>query len=155
MKNYIFYLIATFLLAGYSCQQKQEVTEEYKNDVKQKITELDKLWIEAWDNEDLDSLLTFLDDGFVNMFSFGFTKTKEECPPEFKKLFDAHSIEGVEYETVEIVVDQNFAFETQLFKQKWIANDKQDTTYFDMRNLLVFKKQGDGNWKLFRTMGQQ
>ena len=155
MKNYILFLIATFLLAGYSCQQKQEVTEEYKNEVKQKIAEVSKLYLEAWENEDLDSVITFLDEGFLNMFSFGFTQTKEECPAEFREVWDTYTVEDLEYKTVEIVVDQNYAYETGVFKQKWITNDKQDTIYFDMRGMNVFKKQENGSWKYFRSMGQQ
>ena len=117
---------------------------------------MDKLWIEAWENEELDSVMTFLDEGFLNMFSFGPTASnKEQCREGFQKLFDTYSIEGVEYKTVEIVVDQNYAFEIQLFKQKWITNDKQDTTYFDVRTMMVFKKQKDGSWKLFWNFGQQ
>jgi ketosteroid isomerase-like protein len=155
MKNYIFFLIATFLLAGYSCQQKQEVTEEYKNEVKQKIAELDELYFEAWEKEDLDSTITFLDEDFINMFGFGMNQTKEECRQDWKNVFDTYIIEGVEFKPVELLVDQNYAIETGLFKQKWITNDKKDTTYFDMRGMTVFKKQKDGSWKMFRLMGQQ
>ncbi|HSO85065.1 MAG TPA: nuclear transport factor 2 family protein [Draconibacterium sp.] len=155
MKNYILFLIATFLLAGYSCQQKQEITEEYKNEAKQKIAEVSKLYLEAWKNEDLDSVMTFLDEGFLNMFSFGYTQTKEECSPVFRNVWDTYSVEDLEYKSLEIFVDQNYAFETGAFKQKWITNDKQDTIYFDMRGMNVFKKQEDGSWKLFRSMGQQ
>jgi ketosteroid isomerase-like protein len=155
MKNYIFLLITTFLLAGYSCKQKQQLTEEYKKEVKQKISELDKLWMEAWENEDLDSTLTFLDEGFLNMFSFGLTAwNKERCREGFKDIFDTYLVEDLEYKSLEIIVDQNYAFETQLFKQKWITNDKQDTIHFDMRTMTVFKKQEDANWKIFRLMGQ-
>lgn len=155
MKNYIFFLIATLLLAGYSCQQKQQVTEEYKNEVKQKIAELDKLYHEAWENEDLDSTLFFYDDDFVNTFFFNMNLNKEQTRESFQELFDTYSIEGVEYKTIEIFVDQNYAFETQLFKQKWITNDKQDTTHFDLRIMYVFKKQEDDSWKIFRFIAQE
>ena len=156
MKNYIFFLIATFLLAGYSCQQKQEVTEEYKNEVKQKITEVSKLWFEAWENEELDSLMTVLDEGFLNMFSFRPEDwNKEQCREGFKEGFKTVSIEDVEYKTVETVVDQNFAFEILLFKQKIINYDKKDTTSYDMRIMMVYKKQEEGSWKMFRLFGQQ
>ncbi|MEN8118146.1 MAG: DUF4440 domain-containing protein, partial [Bacteroidota bacterium] len=109
-----------------------------------------------WENEDLDSTLTFLDEDFLNMFSFGPTAwNKEQCREGFKDVFDTYLVEDLEYKTIEIIVDQNYAFQTQLFKQKWITNDKQDTIYFDMRSMSVFKKQDDGSWKLFRLIGQQ
>lgn len=157
MKNYLSILTATFLIVLVSCQpQPQQSTEDYQNEVKQKITELDKLWMETWENEDLDSTLTFLDEDFLNMFSFGPTAwNKEQCREGFKDVFDTYLVEDLEYKTIEIIVDQNYAFQTQLFKQKWITNDKQDTIYFDMRSMSVFKKQDDGSWKLFRLIGQQ
>ena len=156
MKNYILFLIATFLLAGNSCQKKQQITEKYQNEAKQKIAEVSKLWTEAWENEDLDSLMTFLDEGFLNMFSFGSEDwNKEQCREGFKESFDTNSIENLEYKTVETVVDQNYAFEILLFKQKIISNDKKDTTSYDSRIMMVYKKQEEGSWKMFRLFGQQ
>ncbi|MBN1819177.1 MAG: hypothetical protein JW833_00590 [Prolixibacteraceae bacterium] len=157
MKNYLIIFIATVVLATVSCRQHHEQSpEEYQEEVKQQIATVDKLWMEAWENEDLDSVMFFLDEGFLNMFGFGPTAwNKERCREGFKNVFDAYSVEGVEYKTIEFFVDQNYAFETQLFKQKFITNDIQDTTYFDMRTLTVYKKQDDGSWKLFWLMGQE
>jgi|GEM_PF-1259247 len=156
MKNYLSILIATILFVAVSCQQHhQQSPEEYQNEVQQQIAEFDKLWFEAWENEDLDFVMSILDEDFLNMFSFGLTAwDKEQCREGFKDVFDTYSIEDIEYKTLEIIADQNYAFETQLFKQKWITNDKQDTTYFDMRSLTVFKKQEDDSWKIFRLIGQ-
>jgi len=47
------------------------------------------------------------------------------------------------------------AFVTCLFEQKWITNDKQETISFKMRGMIVYKKQEDGSWKMFRLIGQQ
>ena len=156
MRNYLSIFIAIVLFVAISCQpQPQQSKEDYQKEVKQKIAEVDKLWLEAWENEDLDSVMTFLDDGFMNMFNFNLYLNKEQCVEGFKDVFDTYMVEDIEYNTIEIIVDQSYAFETQLFKQKWITNDKQDTTYFDMRIVRVFKKQDDGSWKVFREIGQQ
>ena len=155
MKKAIFLVV---VLAVISCQQTKQIdptSEEYQAKVKEEIAQIDRLYIEAWENEDLDSLLFFLDEGFINMFSFGPSQTKEECREAFPNVFDTYSIEDVEYERVEVIADQNYAFGMMLFQQKWITNDKQDTILFDMRGMGVFKKQEDDSWKLFRNFGQQ
>ena len=155
MKTYLSILIALSLATFISCQpQSQQSPENYQQEEKQKIAEVTKLWLKAWQNEDLDSVPFFLDDDFMNMFYFELFSNKEQSRTDFPSVFDTYSIEDVEYKTIEIIVDQNYAFETQLFKQKWITNDKQDTTYFDMRVIHIFKKQDDGSWRLFREIGQ-
>jgi ketosteroid isomerase-like protein len=156
MKKAIFLLV--MLIFVISCQQTRQsgqTEEDYKAEVKEKIAQLGKLYFEAWENKDVDSTLFFLDEGFINMFSFNLFQTKEECRKDWENVFNTYAVEGVEYKSVEIIVDQNFAFETGLFKQKWITSDKQDTLFFDMRGMSVFKKQEDGSWKFFRLFGQQ
>lgn len=156
MKKAIFLLLV--LISVLSCQQSQETTQtakEYQAEVKEKIDQFNKIYYEAWENEELDSTLFFLDEGFINMFNFELSYTKAECREAFKDVFDTYSIEDVEYESVELIADQNYAIETWLFKQKWITIDKQDTVLFDMRGMMVYKKQEDGSWRLFRLIGQQ
>lgn len=156
MKRTIFFVI--LLITGISCQQtKQTVvnSEEYQSEAKQQIDKIDKLYFEAWANEDLDSLMSFIDEGFINMFSLDMADTKEQSPERFQDVFDNYSIEDVEFKSVELIADLNYAFETGFFKQKWITNDKQDTILFNMRGVTIFKKQDDGSWKVFRNIGQQ
>ena len=150
-------LFLTLLIFCISCQQTVQTgqtTEEYKTEVKETIAKSVELFYEAWENEDVDSTLFFLDEGFINMFDFGMSLTKEECREVFQEVFDTYSIEGVEFKIIEIIVDHDYAFETEMFKQTWITNDLQDTILFDMRPMFVFKKQDDGSWKIFRLIGQ-
>ena len=150
-------LFLTLLIFCISCQQTVQTgqtTEEYKTEVKETIAKSVKLFYEAWENEDVDSTLFFLDEDFINMFDFGMSLTKEESREIFQEVFDTYSIEGVEFKIIEIIVGHDYAFETEMFKQKWITNDLQDTILTDMRPMHVFKKQDDGSWKLFRLIGQ-
>jgi len=146
------------VIAFASCQQSKQIdstSEEYQAKVKEEISQNTRLYLEAWDNEDLDSVMYFLDEGYINMFSADMANTKEQCPEDFTNVFDKYSVEDVEYETIEVIADQNYAVSTGHLKQKWITNDKQDTVLFDMRGMNVWKKQEDGSWKLFRGIGQQ
>ncbi len=155
MKNFLSVLMAMLLLATFSCRQEQQNQEAYQNEVKQKIAELDKHFFEAWENEDLETVMTYLDDDFINMFSFGKPNNKEQCREAFQNVIDTYLVEDVEFESVELIVDRNYAIETSLFNQKWITNDNTDTIFFDMRAMTVFKKQENGDWKMFRLIGQQ
>jgi len=150
-------LFLTLLFFFISCQQTVQTdlaTEEYKTEVKEAIAKSNKLMYEAWENEDVDSSLFFYDEGAINMFDFGMSATKQECRELFQDVFDTYSIEGIEFKSIDLVVDNDYAIETGTFKQKWITNDKQDTIHFDMRGMTVFKKQDDGSWKMFRLFGQ-
>ena len=155
MKKAIFLVVVLAVLSCQQTKQNVQTTEEYQAKVKEEITQISRLYLEAWENEDIDSVMYFLDEGFINMFRFGMSSTKEQSPDDFANVFDNYSVEDVEYEIVEVIVDQNYTIETGLLKQKWITNDKQDTVLFDVRLISVYKKQEDGSWKIFRGIGQQ
>jgi ketosteroid isomerase-like protein len=156
MKHFIYLLPA--LILAISCQtatRNSPSEEENQAKAQAEINRLSNLYFEAWENEDLDSTLFFLDEGFINMFGMGMSQTKEECREDWKNVFDTYLVKDVEYSPVELIIDRHYAFETGLFKQKWITLDEQDTLLFDMRGMSVWKKQEDGSWKMFRLMGQQ
>ena len=127
MKKAIFLVVVLTIMSCQQTEQTDVTSDEYQSEVKQQIAQLDRLFFKAWENEDLDSCLSVLDEGFINMFSFGKSMTKEQCRDGFADVFDTYSIEDVEFESVEVIADQNYAVETVLFQQKWITNDKQDT----------------------------
>jgi ketosteroid isomerase-like protein len=146
------------LIAVISCQQTTQngqTDAEYQAEAKEEITRLVNLYYEVWDNEDLDSVMSFCDEGIINRFYLWMSMDWQECHDVYKDLFDNSSVEDVEYEIAELLIDQAYAIETGWLKQKFITNDRQDTTFFDMRSMTVWKKQADGNWKVFRIMGQQ
>ena len=156
MKHLTFLLPALF--AVISCQpttQNVQTEEEYQAAAREEITRLDKLFYEAWDNEDLDSVMFFCDEGINNMFFLWMSMDWQECHDGYKDLFDNNSVEDVEYEIAELLIDQAYAIETGLLKQKFITNDRQDTTFFDIRSITVWKKQADENWKVYRIFAQQ
>ena len=149
--------LAVIIIVMAACQQTEHTditSAEYQSEVKEEIAKFNKLYYEAWGNEDIDSVMYFLDEGFVNMFGFGMSLSKEESRDGFADVFDSYSIEDVEFKTIEVIADHNYAFETLFFKQKWITNDNQDTIVFDIRVMTVFKNQDDGSWKMFRHFAQ-
>lgn len=155
MKNFkILAIIFSLLLSG-SCQQGQKQPENYQARVCEELSQLDTKYFKAWDNENLDSVMFFFDKDFLNMFSYGPATNYQENVESLKNVFDAYSVEDVKYERIECFVDNKYAFETGLFEQRWISNDKEDTTFFKMRGLTVWRKQGDGTWKIFRLIAQQ
>jgi len=137
------------------CQQGTKLPETYQDDVCNELSQLSALYFEAWENEDLDSVMFFLDKDMLNMFSFGPATNFEENRESFINVFDTYSVEDVKYERTECLVDSKYAFDTGWFEQKWISNDTQDTISFKMRGMSVWKKQEDGSWKMFRLIAQQ
>lgn len=137
------------------CQQGTTLPETYQDDVCNELSQLGKLYFEAWADEDMDSVLFFLDKDFLNMFSYGPATNLEENIESFKNVADTYSIEDVKYEETECLVDHIYAFTTGWFEQKWITNDMQDTISFRMRGMTVWKNHEDGSWKMFRLIAQQ
>jgi ketosteroid isomerase-like protein len=137
------------------CQKETKLPETYQDDVCNELSELSTLFYEAWANEDLDSVLFFLDKDFLNMFAYGPITNLDENIESFRDVFDTYSIEDVKYEETECLVDHIYAFTTGWFEQKWITNDMQDTISFKMRGMDVWRKQEDGSWKIFRLIAQQ
>jgi ketosteroid isomerase-like protein len=151
----IFLLIACYSII-FSCQTEKKPADAYKAEVAEELArQLDQLYFEAWQNEDLDSVMSFLAPDFMNMFSYGPAADVAQCRESFKEVFDNYSVEGVKYERTECFVDCDYAFEVGLFEQQWITQDKSDTIFFKMRGMTVFKKQEDGSWKMFRLIAQQ
>jgi len=153
-KSQILLILLVLLVSCYRTENTVQTAEEYQAEVKTTIAKSMQMFYEAWENEDVDSALFFLDEGCINMFDFGMSVTKEECREGFQDVFDTYSIEDVEFKIIEIIVDNDYAFETEMFKQKWITNDLQDTILFDMRPRYVFKNQDDDSWKIIRLIGQ-
>lgn len=144
-----------FLLILYSCQQGSEISESYQDEVCAELVEFTHKSHETWENEDLETYMSYLDKDIVNMYFYGLSMNLEENREGFKDLFETYSIEDVKFEAVECFADHNYAFVVGFLDQKWISNDKQDTIVTDkLRFLTVFKKQEDGTWKVFRLMGQ-
>jgi ketosteroid isomerase-like protein len=155
MKKVTLLLALVCLLFLTCCQQGTKLPENYQAEVCDELSQLNTPYFEAWANEDLDSVLFFLDKDFLNMFSYGPATNLEENIESFKNVFDTYSVEDVKYEETECLVDHIYAFTTGWFEQKWITNDMQDTISFKMRGMTVWKKQEDGSWKMFRLIAQQ
>jgi ketosteroid isomerase-like protein len=149
------FLLAVFIFGLFSCQQENKPAPGYKTQVADELSRQMDLYMEAWENENLDSCMTFYDPDFINMFSYGPAQNYEECRKSFQEVFDSFSIEGVKWERTECMVDCDMAFEIGFFEQQWITNDKSDTVFFKMRGMSVSKKQEDGSWKQFRLIAQQ
>jgi len=155
MKNPVSLLAILCLLTLNCCQQGSKLPEGYQDQVCKELSESMTASLKAWEKEDLETYLTFLDKDIVNMFSYGMAQNLEECKQSFTDVFNNYSVEGVKWEPVECIVDHNLAFMITMFEQKWISNDKKDTISFKMRGISVNRKQEDGSWKMFRLLGQQ
>jgi len=155
MKNFVFSMAFLCLFFLTCCQQGTKLPENYQAEVCDELIQIDKLFFEAWDNEDLDSCMSFIAPDFINMFSAGTASNFEESRESYKSMFENYIIEGVKFDRSECFVDQNFAFEIGTFEQTLISNDGKDTIPGKARAISILKKQPDGKWKQFRLISQQ
>jgi len=81
------------------------------------------------------------DEGFLNMFSLVWLD-KEHVVRDFSDVFDAYSIEDVEFTSVELIVAQNYVFETNSSAKMDYTNDKRDTMSIWYANIYGFQKTG-------------
>jgi len=156
MKKVTLLIAFLYLLIPVSCKQGSKISESYQDKVCSELIEFTHKSLETWENEDLETYMSYLDKDVVNMYSYDLAANYEECRQAFKNLFDNYSIEDVKFESVECFADHNYAFVVGFLDQKWISNDKQDTIVTNkLRGLTIYKKQEDGTWKMFRLIGQQ
>lgn len=155
MKKVTLLIPFLFLLILVNCKQGSKLPENYQDEVCTELSEITDKLFETWVNEDLETHISYFDKDFVNRYGAGPALNFEESKQAFKSLFDNYSIEAQLERREECFADHNFAYQVVLFEQTWISNDKQDTVHSGkVRLQYVFKKQEDGNWKVFRYLGQ-
>ena len=96
-----------FLLILVGCKQGSEISESYQDEVCAELIEFTHESLETWENEDVETYMSYLDKDIINMYSYNLSMNLEENREGFKDLFETYSIEDVNFEVVECFVDHN------------------------------------------------
>jgi ketosteroid isomerase-like protein len=112
-------------------------------------------YMDAWSRKDLEAVLSYLDTGFVNMYTIGMDDDYEQCRYAWQSIFDQNDLEVVKYERLEFMADVNTAYEIGVLEQNWYPKNSTDTIHAIARGLSIYKKQSDGSWKIYRLFVQQ
>jgi ketosteroid isomerase-like protein len=114
-----------------------------------------KDYTEAGKNKDIDKVMSYHTQDYINYPSYGSTQNGfEETRAFLKDLLETNSFGETKIQQVEVLVHGDIAFEVALMEQNFTPLGKNPVKSYQ-RCLSVFKKQDDGNWKFYRWMGQQ
>jgi uncharacterized protein (TIGR02246 family) len=143
MKNIITLLTVIGLFLSTSCNQ-QKVINNPENEAKvaEQLMQIWKEFYEAMNDKDIDKMMSYFTEDYINYPSYGSTQVGFEETKNFLENF----IKNLPYqefnlEQIEVKVLGDFAFE--------VTSDK------NQRGFSIFKKQSDGSWKFYRWIGQQ
>jgi ketosteroid isomerase-like protein len=120
--------------------------------------ELDQVWqdyIAASNSGDIEKLMTFVADDYINMPSYNSTQKGKEELKQFMKPFLEGSKPHVNwYRQSEIFVHGKMAYAFGTFEMVNTATGLSGKPILQ-RCITVFKKDNEGKWKFYRWMGQQ
>lgn len=155
MKNILALLTVISLILSTSCNQQKVVNNpENEAEVAVQLSQIWKEYGEAMVNKDIDKMMSYHLEDYINYPNFGSTQVGLEA---YKDMITGYienvPLGEVNIEQIEVVVEGNFAFEVALFKQKYTPEDREPVESVQ-RSFTIFKKQDDGEWKFYRWIGQ-
>ena len=156
MKHFKFLtpLMVSILILG--CTQKTTDTTDTLN--KEEITsQINRNWddfILAFKNGDIDKVMSYVTDDYINMPSFDMTQNNEESKAMFQGMMDNNFIQWNTYKQTEIFVHPDMAYQFGLINMVLIIKTSGDTVINNNRSISVWKKMEDESWKLHRWMAQ-
>jgi len=157
MKIFHFPGLALAGLIAFGCTH-HEAAETPVINTEQTAAELTSLWadyLDAWVRGDHETCLSFMtEDDYINMPSASYTTDFEATGEMFINVFENNIIERADFTPIEVFVHDSMAYEFGYLDQVWISRSTGDTTQFKNRCFSVWKKTGDGSWRLHRWMAQ-
>jgi uncharacterized protein (TIGR02246 family) len=156
MKKTLMVLSLVFLLCfSFSCQQSKEVAEEPAVDIEVDVQAIQSLIDEssrAWNEGDYEGFMAIIDEEAVflppNAPPFGGMETIRSV---YETEFGSYDFD-ITITTEEIDVSGDLAFSLDTWKGSIIPKNGSDSTVFDNKNLVIYKRQLDGSWKIIRAM---
>ena len=141
-----------YLLILNGCNNEVKLPDDYEAQITAKISELMTKYAEALDNGDPDTFLSYFDEGYLRLHSNNIVSNLEQEIEPYKRYFANNSYEDVTNNQIDLVVDHDYAFGIGQLEYNQINNEEQDTVKIKSSGFFVYKKQEEGNWKIFRLV---
>ena len=123
-------------------------------EVAKELLQVWKDYIQVSNTGDIDKLMTFFTDDYVNMPSYNSTQTgPAELRPFMKEFLETSKPQIIDYQQIEAFIHGNMAY-TFGNVDMYITPRSGQKTIIKQRCITVYKKDAEGKWKLFRWMGQ-
>ena len=156
MKKLLLILPLVFLLCfTFNCQKAEEVAEEPVVDVEadvQAIKSLIKECSRAWNEGDYEGYMAIIDEEAMflppNSAPIGGMETIRSI---YQTEFGSNDFD-LTIKTEEIHVSGDLAYSHSIWKGSMNPKDGSEPFVFNNKNLVIYKRQVDGSWKIFRAM---
>ena len=152
MKKVTLFMALLYLLILNGCNNEVKLPDDYEAQVTAKISELMTKYAEALDNGDQDTFWSSFDEGCLRLHSNNIVSNLEQDIERYKSYFANFSYEDVTNNQIDLVVDHDYAFGIAQLEYNQINNEEQDTVKIKSSGFFVYKKQEEGNWKIFRLV---
>ena len=156
MKKLLMFLPLVLLLCfTLNCQKAEEVAEEPVVDVEADIEAVKsqiKECLRAWNEGDYEGYMALIDEDAMffppNSPPVGGMETIRAI---YQTEFGSNDFE-LTITTEEVHVSGDLAFSLDIWKGSMNPKDGSEPIVFNNKNLVIFKRQADGSWKIFRAM---
>ena len=113
-----------------------------------------KDYIQVSNAGDIEKLMTFFTDDYVNMPGYNSTQTgPRELEPFMKDFLVDNKPQITDFQQIEAFVHGNMAYTFDKFEMYTTANGGQKVLG-KQRCITVYNKDAEGKWKLYRWLGQ-
>jgi ketosteroid isomerase-like protein len=147
-------LLATTMLLGCNQQTTAPADTLNKEEIARQLEENWNGFIVAFNQKDIDKVMSFLTEDYINMPAANWTQDYEGSKELFLSMMNDNIIETNTYEQGEVFVHPDMAYEFGEIYMVLVSKTTGDTVINNPRTLTVWKKMDDGSWKLHRWMGQ-
>ena len=156
MKNSASISLFILLIFLFACQQKELVNLQDSSEVASEIAQIWSEYTEALKNGDIDKVMSYNTQDFINYPAYGVTQVGFEETKSFLKDFIetntfSESLRAPKH--IEVIVHGDFAFEVAEMEFT-VTPENGETTVIKQRSFSTFKRQSDGSWKFHRWIGQ-
>jgi len=156
MRQLLMVISLVFLMGfAFSCQQDEEVAEEPMVDVEADVEAIKSLIDDcsrAWNEGDYEGYMAIIDEEAMflppNSPPIGGMETIRSI---YQTEFGSNDFE-LTITTEEIHVSGDLAYSHSIWKGSVNPKDGSEPFVFNNKNLVIYKRQVDGSWKIFRAM---
>jgi ketosteroid isomerase-like protein len=143
-----------FLFTVCKRTEEQPSPLERAKEIQNQIAKTWEDYIATYESENIDSLMTFYTERFVNMPEYGSTqKGLDETKEMLEKLFEFNRVKITKRISTELMIHREDIFEIGEIEQLFITNDG-DSIDEKNRYIVLFQRQEDGRWKFHRWFNQ-
>ncbi|MGV6831499.1 MAG: YybH family protein [bacterium] len=143
MRTTIIYVLLLSICLG--CSKQNTIS---KKKVTKKISANWEGFIEAWEAENTDEVISFYTENGINIPPRGVQRVgRENIAKFYNVLFENNLSSKYQHNIISLEIADSIAIEHGEFEVDWVRNDSVNFK-FNARSVTHWKQQKDGDWKI-------